>query len=687
MVLREYARRVRWCVAAAVVVSSAPARAQGSGDTQTVTVRGAHDGSNVVREGDTPRESTDAASLVAQLPGVYVRRQGADDALATLSIRGTSPQQAAVYLAGVPITGGGDPAMDLSLLPVWPGMRVRVHRTFAPASLGRPALGGALSMDAPSLRVGSSGGWSSQRTEVYAAAGSYGAARFRVGELATVGKTTIAVVGFGSRADNDFTYLDPIASRRDAPVLRVRENAGHAATGAMLQLTTPVPQPFSRAPATLTVTAYGLLRRQEIAGSVRLPTPYQSTQSARTLSSVDLSIPTARGALHAQIYHRYDTLALRDQPASARLTASPVRLEDGFFTLGVRLGGTQRVALDRSSLLDVGLHLDGMREEYMPGERMQAARNSAASRSSVGAAGELQLSLWRRVRSALHARVDGWQDTSPALTRGVELLPSGHLDVEVELARGLSALSRVGRTARVASFLERFGNQGLFVGDPELRPESAWTQDVGVRARVGSADRLLDLELTGFRSEARDLILFVPQGAFGRAKAQNLGLAWFAGVEGLLAARVRVLPWLTPFMRVVYNYLLSENRAGCLASAVAEGRCEAPPLPGRPRHVLSGDVGFDLDRVSVRYGLDVTSGMFADAVGAIPVPSRVLQSVGVRVRLPYGIESGVDLRNLADVRTGTYMGAFGAPVLAPIGDQFDYPLPGRTMFVFARLSR
>src|SRR5687768_9651557 len=62
---------------------------------------------------DRPREITDAASLVEPLPGVHVRRLGADDSFATLSIRGSSSTQVAVYLAGVPLSGGADPTLDL----------------------------------------------------------------------------------------------------------------------------------------------------------------------------------------------------------------------------------------------------------------------------------------------------------------------------------------------------------------------------------------------------------------------------------------------------------------------------------------------------------------------------------------------------------------------------------------------
>src|SRR4029077_11312225 len=121
-------------------------------------------------ERDSPRELTDAASLVEPLPGVHVRRFGAVDSFATLSIRGTSSNEVAVILAGVPLTGGADPTLDLATLPLWPGARVRVYRSFAPAAMGPGSLGGTLVLDPPTA-VGAS------RTEAWMAGGSFGARR------------------------------------------------------------------------------------------------------------------------------------------------------------------------------------------------------------------------------------------------------------------------------------------------------------------------------------------------------------------------------------------------------------------------------------------------------------------------------------------------------------------------------
>ena len=210
-----------------------------------VLVRGATQASGFVsraRIEDAPREITDAASLVEPLPGVHVRRLGADDSFATLSIRGSSSTQVAVYLAGVPLTGGADPTLDLATLPLWPGARARVHRSFAPAALGRGSLGGTLVLDPPSPRSPAS-------TEVWAAAGSFGSRRIRLGDVRGDPDGVRVATGLSaSRSDDDFAYLDPLATQaRGTDVFATRENAGHAAAAGLASVGSPCASRTARA--------------------------------------------------------------------------------------------------------------------------------------------------------------------------------------------------------------------------------------------------------------------------------------------------------------------------------------------------------------------------------------------------------------------------------------------------------
>src|ERR1019366_4679266 len=236
---REGAVRARVSSAAALALARLTLVAAALAQDE-VTVRGTAAGDWTARadERDATREITDAASLVEPLPGVHVRRFGGDDSFATLSIRGSSSNEVAVMLAGVPLTGGADPTLDLATLPLWPGAVARVHRSFAPASLGPGSLGGTLVLDPPRATAPAP-------TDVWAAAGSFGEARLRVANVTTVtsgvgGGARVATAVSASRTDNDFTYVDPFAAAVGRDVSTRLLNGGHSAANGLASVALPV---------------------------------------------------------------------------------------------------------------------------------------------------------------------------------------------------------------------------------------------------------------------------------------------------------------------------------------------------------------------------------------------------------------------------------------------------------------
>ena len=88
----------------------------------------------------------------------------------------------------------------------------------------------------------------------------------------------------------------------------------------------------------------------------------------------------------------------------------------------------------------------------------------------------------------------------------------------------------------------------------------------------------------------------------------------------------------------------------------------------------------------VRYGLDVVTGIDTDLKGTIRVPSRVLHGAGVRLAVPgaRGVSLTFDVRNLFDARTGLVPSTLGGLDRVALGDQFEYPLPGRRFLLSAR---
>jgi outer membrane cobalamin receptor len=633
---------------------------------------------------DAPREITDAASLIESMPGVHVRRLGADDSFSTLSIRGTGSTQVAVYLAGVPLTGGADPSLDLATLPLWPGARARVFRSFAPAALGRGSLGGTLVLDAPSPRA-------PQSTEVWAAAGSFGSRRLRIGDVRGEPDGVRIATGFSaSRSDDDFSYLDPNASLHGHDVFVTRDNAGHAGANALASIAIPVGLGRKAAGdgnenGALTVTTLAQIRRQQLPGTISHPTPFQRLDSNRLLAALELTLPAGSGAFGVRGWGRREGLMVHDTATEAQTTAGPTSTDDAILAIGGSLGWRGRPT--EATTLDA--RVDGSAERFLPGTWIGATQPPGARRTNAGIAVDTTLRAAQSLTLAASARSDAWFDSSderpdPGTTS--ELRPTGNLGAELVLGP-VTIASHGGVLARPPSFVERFGNRGSFIGDPLLKPESATTIDLGASFTKKLGRVKLHLEAATFATFAEDLIVFVPVSAYGRAKAVNIGRGRILGTESEARASAYGFD-----LRLSHTALATANESECRFVARV---CERPPLPGRPQNDFVGDLSYTIGALRLRYGIDVVTGIYKDQQGTLVVPDRVLHSTGARLEVPRatGLSLSLDVRNLFDLRVAEYAGVGvlggGAAgnagiVRAPIGDALDYPIPGRRILFSAR---
>jgi iron complex outermembrane receptor protein len=114
----------------------------------------------VLRGEALERPGASLAELVADAPGVQIRRTGSDSDLCTASLRGATAAQTPVYLAGVRLNDDVTGVADLSTVPPFLIHRIEVYRGNAPAEADRLGIGGAILIE-PRLPRGPSCGWAS----------------------------------------------------------------------------------------------------------------------------------------------------------------------------------------------------------------------------------------------------------------------------------------------------------------------------------------------------------------------------------------------------------------------------------------------------------------------------------------------------------------------------------------------
>lgn len=613
--------------------------------------------SSTSSESTRSRETADTAALFEGMPGVRVRRLGAEGTFSTLSIRGAASNQVGVVLAGVPLTGAADPSFDLSTLPLWPGATVHAYRTFAPAAIGGGYLGGVAVIDP----IAST---SKPHTEIYDAVGAFGSLRMRIADVRAIGGGWKIATGLSAgRADDDFLYVDPIGGP-GREIDRRRKNSGFVQVGGIVQARRDVDA------WTILLTALASDRRDGVAGTFQRPTTATTLGRDRELFAFEARRGDDLGRWLVRAWTRRDAQRFEDpfgEEGGLGLVGSARQTTNAF---GVALGRSLRLA----DSLVVDLRLE---EEVESATTISVTDLSATrKRSRLGAAID---ATWRPfdVLSLLAAaRADVRRDVALDAPTRDEILPAAHLGLDFQVIDALSLLAHAGVVARPPSFVELLGDGGAIEPAPELKSERALAVDGGARARGAIGSLRWEAEVVGYALRMRDLIVLLPRGV-GTLRAENVGDAIGFGTETSAGASV-------DFLRVVasHTWLTTEDRSTDVA---ARGH----PLPGRPQHDLTLDVVARVARATLRWGLDVVSSTTLDRAATITLPTRAWQTIGATYAITREITAIGEIANVFDQRSGDVVYTSGPPpifVRYPISDFVGYPIAGRRWTIAVRGS-
>ena len=129
------------------------------------------------------------------------------------------------------------------------------------------------------------------------------------------------------------------------------------------------------------------------------------------------------------------------------------------------------------------------------------------------------------------------------LSGGVPAVWAPQLAGSLRMAHGLKLRASGGYGFRIPTFTDLYYSDPATVGNPDLKPESAWSGDGGVD---WSPSRRLEVSVTGFYSRQHDAIDYVRASSADQWHAANLSGLHFEGVESSLtwipipAQKVRV---------------------------------------------------------------------------------------------------------------------------------------------------
>jgi vitamin B12 transporter len=308
------------------------------------------------------------------------------------------------------------------------------------------------------------------------------------------------------------------------------------------------------------------------------------------------------------------------------------------FGLTVSYGGQwEREALDVSTSGDFGT-----------GE-------TSISRPSVAGFAEAQARFGDRVSVLAGSRVEKYRGVAAAV------VPRATAVWEV-VPREVAIRAAVGRAYKAPNIQDQFPNNPQIVDNPDLKPETAVSWEVGADVSMRRATG----SFTFFRQSYKDLIRFVPYDESGRLITRNVGRSRAAGLEAEVVFRPRARwslgtggSWITT--KVIDNSGLSSDQFP-----------NGEPLPFRPDYTATAFVELPATnlftlrlRASAIGPQTVLTERFSGTRRSID-PYTLIMATGIYTISP-SLDAYVHAQNVLDARYETAFDKPGAPRSAALG--------------------
>ncbi len=591
-----------------------PLWAQDAAQTITVYARSSQmQGSGVsIRVPVDPLAGADLAEILARLPGVQVRRSGGLGSFSEASLRGSNGRQVQLLLDGLPLDLGGGDASSLSLISPLMLQQAEVFKGRVPARLGA-GLAGSINLktpdELPAPLLGRAGIGSFGQRQIAAAGQLHDDWQISAGSQS---------------ADNNFRYrnrfraFDPSDPdrRRQAP----RRNAATAQRFADVRWRGP-----------WVMRANVLDDRQE------LPTRanFAQNQAAFDTRSFGLSASAqAQATWQWRIAHRHSVERLRDPASEIGLGAQNSR--DTTDRSLLQLGRT----FDQLSLFWTAEQI-----EYDSSDRRSELPDFVARRSRLSQALDWQADQTRlgvRPNASLSLQ---WSDEQADREQQDQWLVQPAIGVSRRQGDCVYG-ANLGQRERLPSFFERYGDRGLFRGNPDLQPETARYADAS--ARCATPGVLQSLEISVFGQDLRDAIspAFNAQGV---GRSVNTSRAQIYGLELTAAAFWGGMQWDLSATRQH-----TEDRSRVRAT-------RGKQLPGRFENQINAAVARDMLGLRVSYRFGYEHGQFYDSPNLLRAEPLRRHDLGLRGAL-LDVGWSLQILNIGDDKAEQFNG---------------FPTPGR----------
>jgi outer membrane cobalamin receptor len=442
--------------------------------------------------------SGDLSEVLTQEGGVFLKTYG-QGSLATSALRGAGASHTAVLWNGFNLQNPMNGVADFSLFPVSLTDEVGIQHGGGSSLQGSGSIGGTIFLDD---RLSAKSGWHSS---IAATAGSFGDFR------------QFAKLGYNGKKWGTSLKLSRAAAENDFKLhssLRQRQENAQLAQWALSQ-----------------TTAVKLGRRQ-------------SLRSFLWLQKSERNIPPSSTELDAHARQLDDVTRIGLEWTKTN-SANVLKARAGYFEEGIVFfsdvvdtsdsrsrtfiaEAEQAFRLSRKQTLRLGVHFTG--------QRADTRETGQQERFRWAAFGEWSLFFLReKGRVSLSARqelVDG--ALIPLLTSA-----GGFFQIK----KGVKLTASLSRNYNLPTFNDLYWSDAFARGNPDLKPETSWSSELGVQLEKNSGGRHWSARLNAFSNLVDNWILWAPKGQVW--SPQNKRKVWARGLEVFAGGGIKRGFWST----------------------------------------------------------------------------------------------------------------------------------------------
>lgn len=611
----------------------------------------------VIGSEEFKEEFTSLPEVLENSVGLNVRKFGGLGSFTSVSIRGSSAEQVTVLLDGVPLNRGKGGLVNLSNIPLRSVERIEVYRGSAPLRFRSSSIGGVINIVTKRIKEG----FSHQLSGSYGSFNTYETSGASTGQ---VNKTGYLLSASASGSDGDFEFEDnngtPVNPYDDEIVTRKNNDfESHSILGKLSYDITPT---------------FRLEVSNDYFGKEEGVPGIGSFQSKNARLETERNISAVKGLKEGLFYQNLDA------EFTGYFLYEETQFDDPDGEVGVGRQDTENKNIgwgadgyfsyywgDHQILSFLGSY---QQERHDSDDNLASVKKSDTQKRNIYQTGiEDEIYLWNErlvfTPQVLYTYLDNdfggniAGQSFPTPEADDNDYVSYKIGGRFQIWNGLDLKANIGRNYRYPTFTELFGDRGVYIGNPDLKPEQGTSRDIGISYSkqdltygMFKANRIF-FEVVYFFNNTDDLILF-QQTSQRTVQAVNISKAEVEGFE---------LSWaLTLFnhFSVSGNYTYQD----------AKNTSEIPYLkdkwlPGRPEVELFVRSELFNHRAKIFHEYSYLSNSFLDQANIRFVDDRIIHNAGFSIYPVKSITLTFEVKNIEDEQ---------------VSDVLGFPLPGRSYF-------